>query len=80
MDNHLKKCAAQINVCLECNIAVEELLAEPGEDGESGPLATRGSWQYHVCALPYNGENKDTLMIAARISTFSGLEPLHAEK
>ena len=60
-------------------MAVEELLAQPGEDGERGPLATRGSWEYHVCVLPYNGEHKDTVMIAARISTFSRLVTLYGK-
>ena len=88
MDDHLKKSAAQINVCLECNLAVEELLRAPPERAADDPriysnggmrLADRGSWEFHVCALQYNGKNGDTLMIAARKRSFSSLEVLYAE-
>ena len=88
MDNHLKRSAAQINVCLECNVAVEELLRAPGDSGADNPtwtpskgvlLAHRPSWEHHVCVLGYDGRSNDTLMIAARISTFSLLEVLYDE-
>ena len=88
MDDHLKKSAAQINVCLECNLAVEELLRAPPACGANNPvqtasggvrLADRASWEHHVCALDYNGNHKDTLMIAARKNSFSALEVLYSE-
>ena len=88
MDDHLKKSAAQINVCLECNLAVEELLRAPPACGANNPvqtasggvrLADRPSWEHHVCALDYNGNHKDTLMIAARKNSFSALEVLYSE-
>ena len=93
MDDHLKKSAAQINVCLECNLAVEELLrsavatsaynsmptASPGPplaDKTGARLATRPAWEHHVAILEQNGNNNDTLMIAARTRSFSKLEVL----
>jgi len=80
MDDHLKKTAAQLNVCLECNKAVENLLRAPATDGADDPrpsgadgvlLRDRPTWEFHVCALEYVG--KDTLMIAARTRSFSAL-------
>ena len=91
MDDHLKKNAAQINVCLECNLAVEELLRAPSADGADDPrmshsqksdsvlLTDRPSWKHHVCALAYHGNNNDTLMIAARKRSFSALDVLWSE-
>ena len=88
MDDHLKKSAAQINVCLECNFAVEELLRAPPQRGADNPIPTttngvrledRQSWEHHVCTLEYNGDNTDTLMIAARTRSFSALEVLYSQ-
>ena len=88
MDNHLKRCAAQFNVCLECNAAVEELLRAPGESGAANPtrteskgilLAHRKSWEHHVCVLEYSEKSTDTLMMAARINTCSALEVLYGK-
>ena len=96
MDDHLKKSAAQINVCLECNLAVEDLLrsavatsannsmptasnGKPLADKTGARLATRPEWEHHVCILEYNGNNTDTLMIAARTRSFSALEVLFSE-
>ena len=88
MDAHLKKSSAQINVCLECNLAVEELLSAPGERGADNPVRTakhgvrledRRSWEHHVCALEYTKTHTDTLMIAARKRSFSKLEVLFGE-
>ena len=94
MDDHLKKSAAQINVCLECNVACEEVLRGPPTPGAEDPrvvqnnpnnprsrgvvLADRPSWEHHVCILEYNGSNHDTLMIAVRKRNFVALEVLWA--
>ena len=88
MDDHLKKSAAQIQVCLECNLAVEDLLRAPPAPGADNPrmtrsrgvvLADRPSWEHHVCILEYNGSNNDTLMIAARKRSFSAFEVLYSD-
>ena len=96
MDDHLKKSAALINVCLECNLAVEDLLrsavatsannsmptasnSKPLADKTGARLATRPEWEHHVCILEYNGNNTDTVMIAARTRSFSALEVLYSE-
>ena len=88
MDDHLKKNAAQISVCLECNLAVEELLRAPAARGADDPiltasrgvrLADRPSWEHHVCILEYNGHSHDTMMIAARKRSFSALDVLYSD-
>ena len=88
MDDHLKKSAAQIVVCLECNLAVEELLRAPPPPGADNPrmttscgvlLADTPSWEHHVCILEYNGSHNDTLMIAVRKRSFSAFEVLYSE-
>ena len=94
MDDHLKKSAAQINVCLECNVACEEVLRAPPMPGAENPrmvetkpnnpksrgvvLADRPSWEHHVGILECNGSNQDTLMIAARKTKFASIEVLWA--